>query len=219
MLRCLILAGPLLVWLTVTAAAGPWPREKGRVFLSLSGQLHERDEFGIIDQFFGLYAEYGVTDRLTLGIDAGGDAVRMSKALAFLRWPLGAPERPLKFAIELGAGEVESEAALRPGLSVGRGITLWDRPGWMTGDARMILANSGDISLESDVTIGLDTGPRSKTIVQIQTGRPAHGRSYIRIAPSFVYRTGQGSFLEFGLIEPLSGTDRRAVKLGLWREF
>lgn len=219
MLRCLILAGLLLVGLTVTTGAGPWPREKGRAFLSLSGQVHERDEFGFIDQFFGIYGEYGATDRLTLGIDAGGDAVRMSKALVFARWPLGAPERPLKFAIELGAGEVESAAALRPVLSVGRGITLWDRSGWMTGEARMILAGGGDVSLESDFTFGLDTGPRSKTILQIQTGRPALGRSYIRLAPSFVYRTGPRTSLEFGLIEPLSGNDRRAVKLGLWREF
>lgn len=219
MLRCLIRALVLLAVLSGPSGAGPWPREKGRGFVSLTAQVHEPDGFGYLNHFFGLYAEYGATERLTLGLDVGGDIQRMSKALVFARWPLSPAEQPLKFAIELGAGEVESYAALRPGVSAGRGFVLWDRNGWMTADARAILPQSRDITLEGDFTVGLNTTARSKTILQVQTGRPANGQPYIRLAPSLVYRTGRRLFAEIGMIEPLSGGGERGLKLGLWHEF
>jgi len=219
MSRCLLLSLLLVPWLAVPALSGAWPRPKGTAFVATSAQIEGPDEHGVYRQNFSLFAEYGLTERLTLGVDVGGDAVRMSKAVGFLRWPLGPAERPLKLAVEFGAGQVEGEAALRPGLNIGRGIKLWERYGWLAVDSRAVLFESGGISLEGEATVGLSVSARSKVIVQLQAGRPDEGRDYTRVAPSFVYQTRPGTHIEAGLVEPLTGGGHRGFKLGLWREF
>lgn len=219
MLRCLTLAFVLLLGLAPQAVAGAWLRQKGTAFLALSGQVTEPDETGLYGVDASLYAEYGLTERLTLGVDAGHDMLHFSKAVAFLRMPLGPATRPIKLAVELGAGEVDEETALRPGLSIGRGITLWDLAGWLNADGRAALAGGGVLTLESDLTFGLSVTDRAKIILQIQLGHPDDGRSYANFAPSFVYELRPGTHLELGFTQPLAGSDRRAVSLGLWRTF
>jgi len=209
----------ILPWLATAVHAGAWMRAKGEGFLSLSGTVEEPDEFGLYRQSFGLYAEYGATDRLTLGVDLGGDMLRMSKALAFLRWPLRDPGRETKIALEIGAGQVERENALRPALSVGRGFALGTRHGWLNVDTRAIVFESGAIAWETELTAGLSVSERIKVIAQVQAGIPVRGRDYLRLAPSAVYEMRPGTHLEFGVTEPLSGGGKRGVKLGLWRTF
>lgn len=215
----LILVFALLPSLATEALGGAWSRAKGEGFLSVSGLIEEPDAFGLYRQSFSLYGEYGVTERLTFGVDIGGDALRMSKAIAFLRWPLRDPEREMKFAVEIGAGQVEGENALRPGLSIGRGIAIGKRHGWLNADTRAILAGGGAAAFEGEFTAGLSLGERLKAMMQLQAGIPSQGRDYIRLAPSVVYETRPGTHLEFGVTEPLSGGGERGVKLGLWRKF
>ena len=136
---CLLLAVLILPWLIGTAEAGAWPRAKGRTFLATTGQIDASDETGLRRQSFTLYAEYGATERLTLGLDLGGDALRMTKTIAFARWPIGRPAQQVKIAVELGLGQVSEVNALRPGLSLGRGLTLWRRQGWAVFDGRVIV--------------------------------------------------------------------------------
>jgi hypothetical protein len=219
MSRCLALAVLLSFWLASPVLSGAWPREKGTVFLSLAGQAEGPDEHGVYRQNFTLYTEYGLTERLTLGVDAGGDAVRMTKAIGFLRWPLGRADRRMKLALELGAGQVDGENALRPGLSLGRGVEIGKRQGWLAADGRAILFTGGGMTLESDLTFGLSFTNRSKVILQIQAGHPDPGAAYARFAPSFVFETKPGTHIEFGLTEPLLGNGDRGFKLGLWRKF
>lgn len=211
------LALVLLPWCASTALAGAWPRERGQVFLSFSSQVEERDENGISRQSYGFYAEYGARERLTLGLDVNGDALRMSKEIAFLRWSSGPADRPLKLAFELGAGTVEDETALRPGLALGRGFEIGKRHGWLNADLRAIF--NGDTTFETDLTAGLALNPRTLAIVQLQAGAPEAGRSYLRLAPSLVRELRPGMQLELGLVAPLSGGGERGVKLGLWRRF
>jgi len=215
----LILALIALPWLAVMVQAGAWPREKGEGFLSFSSQFAERDETGINRQSFAAYAEYGATGRLTLGLDLSGDALRMSKAIAFARWPLGRAGRPRKLAVELGAGQVEGEAALRPGLSLGRGVRLGARQGWLAADTRAILFSGGGAAFETDLTAGLALGPRLLGIVQLQAGAPESGRDYLHLSPSLVYEMRPGAQIELGVLAPLSGGGERELKLGLWRRF
>jgi len=219
MMRCSILALMLLPWMVAMVEAGAWPRDKGQVFMVLSGQIEGRDDSGLYQQHGALYAEYGATEHLTLGLDLGGDTLRMTKAIAFMRWQLGPPDRPLKFAVELGVGQVEEENALRPGLSLGRGFVLWDRAGWLTLDGRAALLGRRDVALESDLTLGLSTSQNTKVILQIQTGRPEAGDPYTRIAPSFVYQTRPGQQIELGIITSVSGGGDTGLKIGLWRTF
>lgn len=215
----LLLVVVVLPWLATVVHAGAWLRARGEGFLSSSGAVEGPDAFGFYRQSFSLYAEYGVTGRLTFGVDLGGDALRMSKAVAFLRWPLRDSSRETRFALEIGAGQVEGENALRPGVSIGRGVTIGKRHGWLNADTRAIFFQGGDTALETDLTAGLSIGERVKAMVQLQAGLPARGRDYIRLAPSVVYQARPGTQIEFGVTEPLSGGGARGVKLGLWRSF
>ena len=54
----------LALMLPAAVQAGPWPREVGRTFLSLSG---ERNRAG--SSYASAYAEYGLTSRTTLGME------------------------------------------------------------------------------------------------------------------------------------------------------
>lgn len=219
MVRCLTLAVVLLLGIATDAVAGAWLREKGTGFLSLSGEVTEPDDFGIYRQYYSLYAEYGLAERLTLGVDAGHDMLRMSKGVVFARLPLGRADRTVKLAVELGAGQVGDDNALRPGLSIGRGIKLWDRDGWLNADGRAVMAGDGAMTLESDLTFGLSVTDRAKVILQLQAGQPDIGDGYAKFAPSLVYETKPGAHLEIGLTQPLTGSDLRSLSLGLWRTF
>ncbi|MGI3210733.1 hypothetical protein ACROSR_06400 [Roseovarius tibetensis] len=219
MVRCLTLAVVLLLGLAPDAGAGAWLREKGTAFVELSGQVTEPDEYGFHGLDAGLYAEYGLAERLTLGVDAGHDMLRVSKAVVFLRLPLGRETRKTKLAVELGAGQVGDDTALRPGLSIGRGLRLWDRSGWLNADGRVVLARGGAMTLESDLTAGLSITARAKIILQLQLGQPDTGTGYATLAPSVVYETKPGTHLELGLTQPLAGGDLRGVSLDIWRTF
>lgn len=219
MSRSLLLSLLLMPWLAAPALPGAWPRAKDTAFVATSAQIEGPDEHGFYSQNFSLFAEYGLTERLTLGIDVGGDAVRMSKAVGFLRWPVGPAERPLKLAVEFGAGRVQGETALRPGFNIGRGIKLLERYGWLAVDSRAVLFEGGAVSLEGEATFGLSVTARSKVILQLQAGAPDEGRDYTRFAPSFVHQIRPGIHIEAGLVEPLTGGGHRGFKLGLWRNF
>jgi hypothetical protein len=214
----LVLLLVVLPWLATAAMGGAWPRAKGEGFLATSATVEERDEFGLYRQSFSLYAEYGATERLTFGVDLGGDAQRMTKAIVFLRWPLRDSVRKTRLAAEFGLGQVEEENALRPGLSIGRGITIGKHHGWLNADTRVILWQGG-AAFEADFTAGLSLGTRVKAIMQLQAGLPDQGQDYLRLAPSLVYEMRPGAHLELGLTEPLSGGGARGFKLGLWRKF
>ncbi len=219
MVRCLTLAVGLLFWLATDARAGAWLRETGEGFLSLSSQVKEPDGYGLYRQDYGLYAEYGLAERLTLGVDAGHDMLRMTNALIFARLPVGRTDRTVRIAAELGAGQVGDDTALRPGLSIGRGIRLWGRGGWLNADGRAVLAGGDAMSLESDLTFGLSVTDRTKIILQLQAGQPETGDAYATFAPSFVYETKPGAHLQIGLTQPLTGDELRGLTLDLWRMF
>ena len=216
MLRLLV----LLIVLAAQVHAGPWPREKGKAFLSFSSQVEGPNEFGLYDSFATLYAEYGLTDTLTLGIDLGGSATQMTKAVAFARLPIGRADNKTKLAIELGLGQVGGDNALRPGLSLGRGITVGERNGWATIDTRFVMfTDSSDYLLENDFTVGLNTTDKSKLIIQFQTGAPKGNPLYIRLASSVVIERKPSHHLELGVTAGLMQTSSYGFKIGTWRNF
>jgi len=208
----LVLSGP--------AFAGAWPRGAGKGFATASTRLLASDPAGPVYRYSTLYLEYGLNDRLTLGLDAGRGVSGDSKVIAFLRFPIIAPRRGTYWAAELGLGQIAGETTLRPGISYGRGFSAGQRSGWIAIDtlAEFRVA-SKRTDLKADVTIGLNYSDRVKGILQLQTGVSSGDPSFLRLAPSVIIRTSQNSNIEFGLNAGLLGDKTLGVTFGFWRDF
>lgn len=210
----------LLLLMAGQAYAGPWPRGKGKVFYSAHINGEYAEDTGLLSQFGTLYAEYGLTEKITLGVDYSGSEIRTDKAVAFVRIPLFGTERRFRYAAELGVGLVDGDMALRPGFSIGKGVSLGKRNGWMTLDTRIVLKDGpNDMRVESDFTFGLNLGERSKLIAQLQAGLEPKGSDYVKFAPSYVFERKPGHFWELGLVADITGGSVYGAKLGIWREF
>ena len=200
------------------AAAGAWPRGKGRTFLSTSTLSERQAALGGYTQTGAFYIERGLTDRLTAGLDIGGDGVTPGKTVAFLRWPLWSAERDTKFAAEVGLGRIAAHNALRPGLSLGRGVTVLGHPGWLALDGRTVL-NGRPLQWEGEATFGLSPRDWLKAILQLQGGGGGDGQVYARFAPSLIIRHAPGRYYELGVTAGLVGAPAVGFKVGIWQEF
>lgn len=211
----LVLAGP--------AGAGAWPRGEGRTFVALSyagspGRAAPAGAHGAerADGYASLFAERGLTPRLTFGLDAGGGEGRWT-ALAFLRRSYGL-EGPNVWGAELGlgrrGGDGDGGALIRPGLHWGRGAP-W---GWMGVESYAEIEGDG-IGAKLDATLGLRRSDRVFWVLQLQTARTADGDGIVRLAPSYVRQIAPPARLELGFLADLSGEAELGVKLGTWVEF
>ncbi len=222
---CLTLA-LIFLW-SATAQAGPWMREKGAVFLSFS---HSRFESGDHrDNETKLYLEYGLSERFTLGLDAGqGEYYGDQSAIAFLRTPIGRSDGASRLAVEMGLGAFRDdltptatpEMTLRPGLSWGRGIDTRFGSGWITVETlaeRRI--GEDDTAYKADTTFGLNASDNTKLIMQFQSGDYPGSDPYLRLAPSLVREFAPGRHLELGLRHGLAGETTTGVKIGTWLSF
>ena len=130
-LLALVVGGP--------AAGGAWPQERGHGFVSTDTRISRpqnalRD--GDLATYNTLYAEYGLTDRLTLGVDLGRSVSGADKAVIFLRYPLSTPLPDTRVAVALGFGQIGNARVVRPGVSLGRSFTMGDkRYGWFSAEA------------------------------------------------------------------------------------
>ncbi|MEX5729886.1 hypothetical protein Ga0609869_003239 [Rhodovulum iodosum] len=210
------------------AHAGAWPRGEGQAFLSFS-QAHSADpgqRGGTPDSYAGLYAEYGLGPRLTLGLDAGHarDAGSWT-AIAYLRRSLDRGAGRHRVAAELGLGARgragrRAEPVLRPGLSWGMGLNTRWGPGWAGVESYAEhRVESAETALKADTTLGLKPRPGRMLILQIQTGDYPGAAPYLRLAPSLVQRVGRHGHLELGLTAAALGDTRVGVKLGTWVAF
>jgi hypothetical protein len=225
-----------LLWMQgAPLGAGSWPREAGTGFASLTQWQGGGGSGG----YTALYAEYGLTPRLTLGLDAGRSVAGHDKSVLFLRLPilrvLGGP-----VAAELGYGTIAGQAVLRPGLSWGRSLSRPRWQGWLSVDTRLEWGmDSKTLDEKTDFTLGLTLldpqgHPADWTfMLQLQTGvvdigqqlfllqtegiKP--GASFIRLVPSLTYRLREGLHLELGYVLGLDSRGGQGIKLGLWTQF
>ncbi|NHQ73725.1 hypothetical protein HAT86_04490 [Roseovarius gahaiensis] len=199
-----------------TANAGLWPREAGKTFLSLSWERDLMRDIG----YATVYAEYGLSDRLTLGLDIGADPDGLSKAIAFARFPFGQSPGGMRLALEMGTGVTDKRPVMRPAMSFGRGIDMVGRSGWLTLDIRAtVFQDTFDAAWESDLTLGLNATARGKAIMQLQTGQPVTGDAYVKLGSSWVMQGPPGRHIEFGVVTGLKNSDALAAKIALWHAF
>jgi len=231
MIRVIVLL--ILVVLPETVQAGAWLREKGTLFLSWSNTI-STSPTSLYASDTSLYAEYGLTPRLTVGFDGYlGSQGKASEAYLFMRFPLGKQDRPARMALTFGIGgksipnpwgSITEQSLAKVGFSWGRGL----KRGWLAVDASAISVIESSIyvpaqagtSYNIDFTFGQKPSERLMLIWQLQTGKTTNGPTYAKFAPSLVWSFGGGkNSVEIGLIKGLTGDETQSLKLGFWKSF
>ena len=222
----------LLLLAPHTLQAGAWPRAPGEFFVSTSYTLTTgaRTLIGAtqdVRSYGSIYAEYGLTPKWTVGLDAGtgrGEEDRVSAALAFVRYPVWKSGGGQWLAANLGIGTLQDsdgpQSRVRPGLDWGRGFSSSWGDGWAGVETSVEWRHpSGDIVVKADLTAGLKPDDRWMLILQLQSGHYPGEETIVRLAPSVVRRLGAASHLQLGLVAPLAGDDAVGAKLATWFTF
>ena len=228
------------------AQAGPWPREKGAVFLSFS---EERDREG--NSYTSLYGEYGMTARNTLGFELGHSNAGETSAMIWWQKVLDKGEGPDRITVSTGMGVLQRDEELVPlaqvGASWGRG---WDSlpllrgirgGGWLAVDARLKVAApmkdqeelakiaeegggllsylTPETEVKIDATLGWHASQSMMLINQLRMeNRDDIGFSG-KLATTLVRDLGGPAKGELGVVLPLWGEGEPAVKLAIWVAF
>ena len=222
----MIRAAILSIWLChagAVAQAGAWPREAGEVFLSFGGNV----------ALFGgatrpvhydptLYLEYGLTERLTLGLDGyTADAGRAGSLFGWLRLPWRPGEGDDVWAVSAGLGSTllpdgDQEATTRLGLHWGRGL----HSGWLALDAQGqigVTRLSHQAKLEG--TWGARLTPRWTGLMQAQVGYGLSGDIYAKLGGAAVLHATDRIDLRLGLTRALTGDRGGGLTLETWWRF
>ena len=226
------IAGLLIALAATEAAAGAWPRPKGETFVSVASRYSTGARTLVaavqdIRSYNSIYVEHGLTERLTVGLDAGqgrGPDDALVAALVFARLPVWSPGEH-KLAADLGFGLLEddvdgSQTRVRPGLAWGRGFESRWGGGWLGMEASYEYRfPSGDSAVKADFTAGIKPTDDWMTILQLQTGVYPDADPLVRLAPSVVRRLGARSHLQVGGLAPVAGDDAWGATLALWLTF
>lgn len=213
-----------LSWLPGAALSGAWPRAEGTTFLSFSQFSDMDDAAATMDRFTAIYLEYGLSETLTFGLDAGRSGNGNGEVLAFVYHPLDLGGADWKLTVKAGLGarseNTRTEAILQIGVSVGRGFQSRVGNGWIALDSSATLrTDTGGLVVKSDLTIGLTLAEATKVIVQFQTGKYPDKDPYLKLAPALVHRIGPNLNVEIGAYANLVGAGNPGIKIGTWWEF
>lgn len=229
-----VLAGLFLAFgAAAQASAGAWPRDAGTAFLSFSQSVSTGMQTLLApmqDLRFqsSLFAEYGLTPKLTIGLDASharGEEDTLSAALVFARRPVWRSAGGQVAAAEIGFGVQDAatgglETRIRPGLSWGRGFEKFWGGGWIGVESSAELRlPSQQVAVKVDGTLGFKPNDRTMLILQVQTGRYPGSDPIVRLAPSVVRRIGEKIHLQLGLNAGLAGDEAVGLKLATWVSF
>ena len=215
-MRFLVRAGAIVAAAVLAAAPPrPWPgpgrgRKARSSFLRRAGlyrRAHPLAATADIRSWSSLYAEYGLTDRLTLGLDAGlgqGQDERVEAALVFARLPVWSPGEH-RVAVDLGLGTLAATGEGAPDPAPRR-PRLGPRPrrgsvGWRLardGEFTRVGDPAGEVAVKADFTAGWSpttAGWRSPRCRPAIIPTPAASRGWRR---SVVRRTSARSHLQLG---------------------
>ena len=228
-LRCPIVPAFALTCLILLpgtgATAGPWPREEGGGFLSISreviddpngtGRYRERSTSSV-------YGEYGLSDRTTLVLDAVR-ATDDRTLLVLLRRMLTENSDRRQVAVSFGGGQritsSERKTVTAVGLHLGHGLKTRFGPGWTSIDTQYRRRSNGEEVVKSDVTLGVRPSDNWLVFGQFQADNYPGADTSMRLQASVVRRMNKRFRVEASVITGLHNSDVAGFKLGLWSEF
>lgn len=219
-----LMLSALLLWLITSQSvvAGAWVRDVKTGFLSVTTTLRQSD--GILQSENSLYAEYGLWPRLTVGVDMNEVPGLAGHAMVFARLPLGAPERRLKIAVELGLGGNQVggqwDSMVKTMLSAGRGFTSGWGDGWFNVDIAAEVRRPGSTpAFKLDATIGLSSGRRIRPLLQFESSYMSGLALNWSIIPGVLITGKNDTTWQIGLERKTARRSGIGLRFGLWRNF
>ena len=206
-----------------TAQAGAWAREEGQFFIASASNiklLQDIERAMYYDPIF--YAEYGLTPLVTVGAEyftTQRDYVQTG--FVFARIPLGDTTGRDRLAASLAFGAeilpfADPTPLMRGGLSWGRGLDQ----GWLAVDTSATYHRADQVfTPKADFTWGHNLTDRWTVMFQFQAGRTKDDIDYSRIETSVAFTAFDGMRFTLGAVQPLTGTEPGALRLGLWQTF
>lgn len=227
----------LVLSLSSAALAGPWMRDSKAAFLSFSSEI-DRDG----NSYTGLYAEYGLNDRNTLGFELGYTNVGETSVMIWLQRRLDGGEGPNRLTYSTGFGAFMRDGQAFPmgqaGIAWGRGFEDFLGGGWMTIEAKIKVAGkpqsvvyvqgltrteaiflTPETTTKIEATLGLRPTDSIMFINQLRLEDRRDVDFSAKLATSLVYDWNGPAKLELGLIIPITGPGEMALKIGTWVEF
>ncbi len=213
----------LLVFVPRDTLAGAWARDEGELFIAAGGNFLLSEGARLPVHYDPtLYAEYGLSERVTVGMDLHtADAGRIGTIFLFASFPIGDTAADNKFAASLALGSRMdtnrgAETLMRGGLSWGRGLAN----GWLAVDATATYStHSGTFRPKIDATWGHRWNDRWRTMTQLQTGQGFTDDYYAKIALSVIYDFSDHVKLHLGSVHAMTGDKGSALRLETWLTF
>lgn len=215
----------LALLLARPAAAGAWLEQPGTAFAAASATYRYGQEQ--LSNELGYYGAYGLTPRLTLGVDLNRSTGRAGHALLFVRLPvLGEGANRLAAELALGGNQRAGQWMMmqRLTLSYGRGFqTKRGRSGWLAVDAGYELRSAGvETNWKLDATLGLNPATessRTAPMLQLEASKPVGGRLTLSLIPSLRVQLPSKREFVLGLEHRSGGQRSLGLRLGLWQRF
>ena len=213
----------LTLSLANSADAGAWPRNEGEVFLSFGSNVALLGE-AVRPVYYDptLYLEYGLTGRVTIGVDGftadRGDA---GSLFAFARYAFDLPGSGDAWGVGFGVGTTivpdgSHDMTLRTTLHWGRGLET----GWLAVDAEASFGLDRNLTqTKIDATWGYRFDDTWISATQFQVGTGLTGDTYVKVAPSIIWVARDNLQVRAGLVQALSGDYGTALSLQTWVTF
>ncbi|MCF3973578.1 hypothetical protein [Paracoccus salsus] len=217
------------------ASASPWPREPGSNFVAPS---YEVDRDG--NSHTGLYGEYGLRPRTTLGYEIGRTNVGETSALLWLQRAMDSGEGRHRLAMSVGVGAIRREGVNMPvvmtGIGWGRGFEGFRDGGWFAAEMRVKILGlrptpdrplsdaqsaflTPEMTTKAEFTFGLRPRQGTTLVNQLRLEQRKDEDLSAKLAVSVVQRVAGPANLELGVIAPVAGPGEAALKIGSWLEF
>lgn len=217
-----ILSFLIALCFTQPVLAGAWLRQEGQAFTAFSVTAYQSDE-GALEYKSSLYAEWGLLDWMTVGLDANNNQVLDGHAVLFGRFPLAVHEKAGRVSIDLGVGFHHRSADWRPmyktTLSYGNSLPTKLGNVWLAIDAGLEIRTGENRVRKLDLTSGISSSRRLDPLLQIETYRIHDQPSYWSVTPSLMIRSPSIKTRWIMGVQKNSLAQRVGLKLALWRDF
>ncbi|SHG53247.1 hypothetical protein [Cognatishimia maritima] len=212
----------------MSALPGPWLRPDGEGFMSVDSIGSVGRNQGDLWLYNGLFLEYGLSDRTTIGLTGGMDHLGDGSVTTYLRRALPINRAGWIASGDLGIGtsfsldqttSQPSEPHLRLGVSIGRG-GLWGNPGtWFALDSYALFEKRDKPMVKAEATLGHRTDSNWLWMVQLIAEIHQDDDPITTFAPSVAIPLKRKSHLQIGAMLSDEGEGRFGLKAALWRSF